>query len=1043
MSHQNTMMSVVSGVNNNGSADGVGDSHDINQPRHPCPCCKYDCGDTNCIQCDHCNNWFHQECAKISDKRFHTLSTSTSHTFKCKFCASKKHKKCSECAISFSNVRLNKDLYCISCKDWFCHDCLSLPPDLLEKLLTTDLPYFCKECSLNFYCPICADLCRDKCIYCNCCDRFLHVKCAKRPRGHVRGQNINYICQLCIKDSLPITAVSTVDTVKNTNLQKKQFCPPDIGLVSDDGCGLCVECNNDCLVCDVCPDLHRICGICLSCKNYDVNSLNQLLNIIQRDKNIVVMHVNAASLPCNFGELENLVIRSTVLPDVIAISETRLNNEHNLNLIQIPGYHKFIYKLSNSKNSDYGGVGMYISNRLQYNERPDLDFNFEGCETKFIELPTKKRDTQSIIIGVIYRHPHDNHDLFYAFLSKALEGIASKYSVILCGDTNIDISPNINTSVVKDYKNLVQSFGCNNLINKYTRIATDINGLTSKTTIDHIITNVNVNDTKSGVLYYKVSDHLPIFSAIGLNTERQMPQNRLKRTYNNEGKNIFLEYMSESAQHMSNDGALFENPERGLNVLIEKIQTAEERAFPLKRHSRKQQKRFRHSWMTLGILKSMEHRDRLFREQLGKNDANLSRIYRRKRNQVTRIIEKAKDLDFFNSFQNIIDNPKKLWAKINSKLLNKKCTGNALPSEIQIGPETIKDKSVIANKLNEQFVNKGHILASELPVSETPVTDSMKSPKNGQTIKKWRHVVEKEILDIISKFILVHKSSGHDNIPAVLIKWSCKIIAPILVRLFNCFLDQGIYPDVLKIAKVTALHKGGDKSNVDHYRSISVLSHINKIFEKLIHARLNDFVNKYNILENNQFGFRKGHSTSHGITHLHETIIQNIEKKKVCVALFIDLKSAFDTIDPQILVTKLHHYGIQGNALQILSSYLTNRKQLIKSDGVVSELLNVVCGVPQGSVLGPLLFILYINDINRCCELDALLFADDAVLTLSHESLKVLQNRFNKEVTRLHQWFITNKLTLNHKKNKFMLFSKLKKKNKEKKFKININKFGI
>ena len=154
---------------------------------------------------------------------------------------------------------------------------------------------------------------------------------------------------------------------------------------------------------------------------------------------------------------------------------------------------------------------------------------------------------------------------------------------------------------------------------------------------------------------------------------------------------------------------------------------------------------------------------------------------------------------------------------------------------------------------------------------------------------------------------------------------------------------------------------------------------------------LSEFVKKHDILINSQYGFRKGHSTSHGITHLHENIIKSIEKQKICAALFIDLKSAFDTIDPNILVSKLDHYGVRGKALQLLHSYLSDRKQLIKCNDIESQLLNVLCGVPQGSVLGPLLFILYINDLANCSRLDTLLFADDAVLTFSHESPKSLQ----------------------------------------------------
>ena len=283
--------------------------------------------------------------------------------------------------------------------------------------------------------------------------------------------------------------------------------------------------------------------------------------------------------------------------------------------------------------------------------------------------------------------------------------------------------------------------------------------------------------------------------------------------------------------------------------------------------------------MTVDIWKSMQHRNKLFKDQLGKNNETLSKIYRQKTNQVTHTIEKAKHLDLLNSFNNVIDNPKKTWDLINEKILMKKKKGGALPSELKIGDKVVRDPAAVANELNDHFANKGHILASKLAEPQVSVLHSLK-PRNDISVTAWKLTDEHEILDIINKFLSARKSSGYDNVPAVLIKWSAKTIAPILAKIFNKCIESGQYPDILKVAKVTALYKGGDKLEVDNYRSISVLSHINKIFEKLIHARLNDFITEHKILENCQYGFRKGHSTSHGITHLHENIIHSIEKKK-------------------------------------------------------------------------------------------------------------------------------------------------------------------
>ena len=219
-------------------------------------------------------------------------------------------------------------------------------------------------------------------------------------------------------------------------------------------------------------------------------------------------------------------------------------------------------------------------------------------------------------------------------------------------------------------------------------------------------------------------------------------------------------------------------------------------------------------------------------------------------------------------------------------------------------------------------------------------------------------ITESEVISIVLELEL-GKALGHDGISAQVLKWCIPHISSLITKLFNEFVDKGVYPSTLKLARVTALHKGGKKDEIENYRPISILPQLNKVFEKLIHRRLSSFLKKYKILSKQQFGFLKKHSTSHSVLCLYEKLIKNIENQLDSAVLFVDLKAAFDTVDSDILLDKLNHYGIRNKTLKLLASYLDERKQYIKCASVESVILTVLCGVPQGSVLGPLLFILF------------------------------------------------------------------------------------
>ena len=276
-----------------------------------------------------------------------------------------------------------------------------------------------------------------------------------------------------------------------------------------------------------------------------------------------------------------------------------------------------------------------------------------------------------------------------------------------------------------------------------------------------------------------------------------------------------------------------------------------------------------------------------------------------------------------------------------------------------------------------------------------------------------------------------NKSPGYDEINNKILKLSAKEISKPLTHMFNLSFENGIFPNSLKLAIVMPIFKSDDNKKFKNYRPISVLSCFSKVLERLMYNRLINYIDKNGILSKHQYGFRKNRSTEFVIIELIDKITKGIDEGKYTLGVFLDLSKAFDTLDHRILTKKLEHYGIRGTCLKWFESYLENRKQIVKYNKIKSDEMTIKSGVPQGSILGPLLFLLYINDIQNCSKIvSIILFADDTNIFYSHNCLKELNDIMQNEINKISKWLNANKLSINTIKTKFMLFRSLKKKQK-------------
>ena len=321
---------------------------------------------------------------------------------------------------------------------------------------------------------------------------------------------------------------------------------------------------------------------------------------------------------------------------------------------------------------------------------------------------------------------------------------------------------------------------------------------------------------------------------------------------------------------------------------------------------------------------------------------------------------------------------RKTWGII-SEILSKKHKNKSSIKSIVIDGKTIKDSQQIAEKFNDFFLNIGTNLAASL---ETNTSKTHRSYLNSNILTSFGfNLVDEDHINKIMKSLKNKTLSGHDGISIKLLKYLSPALLKPLTLIINQSLITGLFPEKLKIAKVQPLFKKGDEEHIENYRPISLLTSISKVFEKVVFLQLTKYFQDNGLFYDGQYGFRENHSTEMATVELLDRIISALDDKQLPISIYMDLSKAFDTLNHDILLDKLSYYGVEGTALQWFDSYLSNRSMYVEIDNMKSSVRTLTTGVPQGSILGPLLFLIYMNDISNSSNLfKFILFADDTNL---------------------------------------------------------------
>ena len=843
-------------------------------------------------------------------------------------------------------------------------------------------------------CKICAVPVRKKVIFCQNCNAWFHKKCELPDNPEIYNtlvsQNFNtpYICTKCQKNQ-----ITRPSEISNPNL-----------LINLPFSGE----NN---IYDLYPD-----GPEDSPEIYfDENSSEKedLNYDVFKKRGLHFLHININSILSKIEEVKIIALKTNAT--VIGISESKLDESVLNSEISIPSYN--ILRCDRNRNG--GGVLCYVKNTICYNQREHFSNEFENIFFDIL-LP----NTKPILVGNIYRPPDQ-----LGFLEKLSNAILNAQNfdsqeVYILGDFNIDLSKkgrSISNSI-KKYREFCAQHGLKQLIKNPTRITKN-----TSTILDHILTNSEDKIFQVDTLDIGLSDHQLIYC-----TRKKCKEITDTKTYikYRSLKNYSPEILKAKLQNLSfPDYSTYANVNEGYADLLTKVDSVIDEIAPIKEMCVKNNTA---EWIDGDVFEAIRIRDKKYqrfkRTRLHVDHVNFKQL----RNNVQKLIKNKKRTYIRGKLTENIGNSKELWKTIKKLGLPSK---NETNSKISLGEggNISFDPKQNANKFKEYFANLSLALVKKLPIATNKfgietINEYYRHLNLEANNFNFTDVEEDHILTLLLQ-INPSKAVGIDNLGGQFLRDGATELSRPVSQLINLSISSSIFPNQCKIAKLKPLYKKGSAQETKNYRPISLLPLLSKIFEIVIHEQTQGYLDQHNILYKYQSGFRTKHSTDTCLSLLNNKILSGIDNGKLTGMVLIDLQKAFDTIDHEIFFKKLTCLGFSQKSISWYKSYLSKRTFQVNIENEYSLPGELSCGVPQGSILGPLIFLLYVNDMSMSVDCDLFLYADDSCLVFTATDLKTIEETLNENFNSLCDWFVENKLSIHfgEDKTKSIIFGSKKK----------------